>query len=228
MDATSSNIEVKNNSVTDCSLYGIFIHRSHDIVITGNTIFDCDQTQLMMLNFINSNLMYNLTVNNNIFVSKSATQKTLWYQTIYTDYATTLSSFSFSGNIYARPIDDNTTMYVVALGIGGNKTLAEWKTFSGTDASSTQSPFTVTSESDLTLAYNETATAKTVSLPYTCKDLSGYYVGGSVSIPAYSSKVLFKDIQPTPPDPAIYNKAYVTPSGKAVINKATGRPIIWK
>jgi parallel beta-helix repeat protein len=198
LDATSSNIEVKNNLVASCAVNGIFIHRSHDIIVTGNTVFDCGLTQLMLQNYINEDLMYNITATNNIFVAKSASQKTLWYQTIYTGYASRWNTFSFSGNIYARPISDATTIYAMALGIGGNKTLAEWKTLSGTDTDAVGSPVSIVSESDAQFMYNETASPKNTALSWPAVDMEGVKKVGIVAIPAYSSYIFLKDPNPAP------------------------------
>ena len=197
LDATSSNIEVKNNSVASCAVNGIFIHRSHDITVTGNTVFDCGLTQLMLQNYINEDLMYNITATNNIFVAKSASQKTLWYQTIYTGYADRWNTFSFSGNIYARPISDATTIYAMALGVGGNKTLAEWKTMSGTDSDAIGSPVSIVSESDAQFMYNETASPKNIALNWPAVDMTGIKKVGIITVPAYSGYVFLKDPNPT-------------------------------
>lgn len=205
LDATGSNVTVKNNTVNDCALAGIFNHQEHHNTITGNVVYN----SLYGIEFLNAtanNTIYNITFSGNIVVAKSATQKAVTYYTEYASHAATWATNTFTNNVYARPIDDNLTMYYNSYG-DGNLTLAQWKTNTGVDASSGKSPVAVNSESGIQFMYNETNATKIVALTNPSVTMAGVKVVGSVTLQPYTSAVYLKDPNPLTPAPVGHRKA---------------------
>jgi parallel beta-helix repeat protein len=195
LDDNSSNMEVSYNTCANIGSYGIFIHNSSFNNVHHNTVFNCYKSQLLMKDDpISSAPTENNTIANNIFVSKSLSQYTLY---VATNYDNILSFGNFNNNFYSRPIDDNKTIRVYAPKILINKTLAQWQTFSGQDANSKQSPQTITSENDIQFEYNDTKAVKTVNLMLPMIDVKGTKYAGSITLQPFTSAVLLKDYKPT-------------------------------
>lgn len=190
LDEQSTNVTVKNNTVSECNGAGIKLHRAHNNSILDNTSFN-NATQILFLNWEDANNIHDIVSSGNIFVAKTSTQIVLDYTTIYSGFAATFSTLSFDNNYYARPIADNTSIYWTTPSNYGNKTLAEWKTFTGKDASSNKSPYIITDPDELYLAYNATSSTSNVSLPAKYKDLSGNEYNGTISLGEFASKVLY-------------------------------------
>lgn len=237
LDQQTANTSVYQNTVVSCRGNGLFLNNTVSCLFRFNNVYDCDNG-LGASRYTSSPAMLGNVVKQNKIFAKSGQ----WIARFQSPLSTTPeiidpTVFALDSNYYARPITDFDSRPLPSYegielsqsGIGNEYlTVAAFKTRTSQEANGSKSPFEVNNDDDFTLAYNTATTAQTVSLPYTCKDMTGYYVGASVSIPAYSSKVLFKDIQPDPPSPSVYNKAWVTPSGRAIINSSTGRPLIWK
>lgn len=225
LDDNSANIEVSNNTIAECSWAGMYLHNSNTNNVHHNTVFNCGYTQIRTSDDALGGDIYANTIQNNVFVAKESTQLCA----VFNSNQNNLSTIgTLNNNVYARPLDDNITIVTYQPSTGSaNRNLAGWKTFSSQDAASTGSPFPITSTDDITFAYNETAIAKTVVLPYTCKKMNGTYVGNTILLAAYSSEVLFKQASPNPPSPTKYYKTRLSPSGKQYVN-TSGRPLIFR
>jgi parallel beta-helix repeat protein len=204
LDSNSANVTVSNNTIAHC-WDGIYLSSGTDHnTITGNTVFDNTRAALTINNpfqaagSVNSNI-----VSNNKFIAKSINtgikwyndQMCLWLSSSYNDINTFISSAS--GNCYARPLSDTYTIKLIQPDIGTvSKKLEEWQTFSGKDASSTKSPQSISSESDLQFEYNATKTTKTITLSKPMIDVKGIKYTTSVTLQSYTSTVLIKDSNP--------------------------------
>lgn len=193
LDAIGGGITVKNNSVTNCTGPGLHIHSQSADTIFNNTIFNCGDG-VFLQNTSGNNDSHDVVMYNNLFVAKTATQKTLRFYSDYAGYASSWPTYSFYNNTYARPIDDAASLYY----LGAAKTLAQWQTFTGQDASSTKSPYSIESETDLHLAYNNDTIAKPIAIPFRAKDMAGTYYATSITLQPFTSKILFRDYT-TPP-----------------------------
>jgi len=96
------------------------------------------------------------------------------------------------------------------------RTLADWKSFSGLDVNSTGTPYTIASENELLLVYNAESTSQPVLLTGAWKDLSGTVYYPSITLDAYSSKVLFSTSIPVPPPTTGKRATHNRRSGKNV------------
>ena len=74
MDNNSADVEIRDNTVANCSNQGIFIQSSHEITIVNNTIFNCGKKQLSIVEQANHPQVRNCTIANNIFFSAQASQ----------------------------------------------------------------------------------------------------------------------------------------------------------
>ncbi|MEJ7768232.1 MAG: PA14 domain-containing protein, partial [Chitinophagaceae bacterium] len=104
LDDATANVDITNNTVANCSRAGIFIHNSHEVRITGNTVYNnSTQVNLDHDDISPENPIRNMAVNNNILFAKSPGQYVLANQSLSVDF----SNFgSFNNNFYTRPVDE--------------------------------------------------------------------------------------------------------------------------
>ena len=145
LDDDARNVSVTNNTVANCSDGGIFLHNASYITLTGNTVYNCAREQLLTSDNSAYDNITNCIINNNIFVAKSASQNIAMLLTSGSGLIEDIGAFD--SNYYARPIDDTDVFYVRPNGWDTpdyHYTLSEWQTYSGQDANSTGSPYTIT------------------------------------------------------------------------------------
>ena len=102
---------------------------------------------------------------------------------------------TFTNNVYARPIGDNTTIRVTSNAGTSNYTLAQWQSASGKDAGSTATPLTIVSAGDLIALYNNTDANQVISLmPYKYLDVDGVIVyDGTITLTPFTGAVMIKN-----------------------------------
>src|ERR1019366_4025653 len=121
---------------------GIYLHSAWNTQVLNNTTYSNDNG--IEPNWNDSTVIANnLTIKNNIFFAKTATQKTGNFYTL--NVATMPLPFTADSNYYARPIDDSLTIQTVLNGsIVTQRTLAGWQTLnSPQEAHSHKSPKTI-------------------------------------------------------------------------------------
>lgn len=196
LDDCTANIEVAGNSVYNCKGYGIYLHGSSNINLTGNTAYNNGEGQLFIIN-ANGCQPRNNVIKNNIFVTRLANQYNVKYESNQNDIA---SYGQFDNNVYARPFEDTYKIYVYTGSTANHFSLAQWQNKYGKDLSSTNSPITYSagnSNDYIKFLANPTANASQVSLDGTYRDARNNVYTGQVTVPAYSSVVLFKEIAPS-------------------------------
>ncbi|GAB4050332.1 hypothetical protein GCM10028810_44340 [Spirosoma litoris] len=207
LDDCTANIEVKDNTVYNCKGSGIYLHGSSSVSVTGNTSYNNGEAQISIKSANGCQPRSN-SILNNIFVSRSADQYNAKYESSQND----LGSYGqFDNNVYARPFDDNLKILAVYNTTSGTAlSLAQWKSQYGKDASSTNSPITYSSgnpDEYIKLLTNPTANANQVTLDGNYKNARNTGYSGQVTVPGFSSLLLFKDTTPvvtlrTPENPA--------------------------
>lgn len=193
-DDNSVNFEIDNNTTANCNGFGLFLHNSRYINAHNNTSYN-NGRQLLTAENLETGVNNN-TIINNLFISKTNTQYTA---TFFSDKNNLSTIGTLTNNIYARPIDDNTSLAWYQPSIGGSGTigtLTQWQSYSSQDASSKKSPQTLTAEADLQFEYNATSTVKTVSLSRLMIDMKGSKYPTSITLQPYTSVVLMKDSNP--------------------------------
>ncbi len=222
LDDYTNNAVITNNTVANCIGSGIFVHISKDNTITGNTSYNNSVSQIK---FQNNDVVSYITgniVNNNIFVAKEATQYVLHTESNANDIT---GIGTLNNNYYCRPINETGSFKTYQPSTGYvYRALSSWKSFTSQDASSSISPFTITSSSDLRFEYNASISLKTVSLSNPMIDVKGTKYSTSVSLHPYTSVVLMKDNNPILTDttlPVIASFTIPTTSSSQTISIAT-------
>ncbi|SFF26733.1 PA14 domain-containing protein [Spirosoma endophyticum] len=199
LDDCTTNIEVTGNSVYNCRGLGFFLHGSSNIKMTGNTSYNNGEGQFAITSAGGCQPRNNL-VQSNIFVSRLATQFNVKYESSQND----LAGFGqFDNNVYARPFEDVYTIRAVYNSTtGADISLSDWQNRYGKDPSTRTSPVTYSSgnpDDYLKFTANQTANAIQISLDGTYRDARNNVVTGQVTVPAFSSLILFKDVVASTP-----------------------------
>lgn len=186
-DGTSPNVDYINNTIANARL-GLFLNGAHDVLVDGNLIYNCVRG-LYILNYQPSTGIGNITVNNNHFVARDASQYAAYFEP---GGASMPSSFRANNNVYARPMDDNLTIWRDQAGSNIYNTLAQWKSYTGQESTSSKSPIAITNVNDLRFEYNATSSSKTISLGANYVDAKGISFPGSITLAPYKSAILIK------------------------------------
>lgn len=186
-DGTSPDIDYINNTVSG-SYFGFFSNSGKRNMLNSNTFYNCRRNIHVVM--YNGYSLPDWTFKNNTSVAKETNQYALYLEP---GAATIPASWYMDSNIYARPIDDNQTIWYDPGGSNVYVTLAQWKAAafaSGEDQNSTKSPIAVSSTAQLRIDYNNTSSETVVYLPSVYKDMYDNIYPGYVMLPPYSSKVL--------------------------------------
>lgn len=178
VDDAGNHVTISNNTVAQCGDAGIFTNAGTNLTITGNTVYN-NPYQFAAITF--SGAPSNLTLKNNIFVSRTSSQYCL-----YTSGASSTWFTNTDSNYYARPVADNRVFNIN----GSLKALAQWQTYSSQDAHSKKSPISLTDTSQILFYYNYTSSPTTTALGATYIDVYNTPYPGSVTLQSFSSVVL--------------------------------------
>ena len=137
LDGYSTDVDIMDNTVANCSDYGIFIHGSKNIKIKDNTLFN-NEAQLYFYNWGPG--ITEIDAKRNIYFSKNYSQLAWGFYTAANDIA----NFGVSdSNYFARPFDDklliHTINYAVDDYLGKPYNLAAWQKSYNQDLHSTNS-----------------------------------------------------------------------------------------
>jgi parallel beta-helix repeat protein len=195
---TTGGVEISNNTIAYCTYTGIYLHSSQNVKIVNNNIFDCNE-EMRFQEFLGYGTpTRNVTMNNNIFFSKSVSQVPLFCQSYNNDF----DQFgTFDNNYYVRPLDNEKPIYPLISWTGTLKSLPQWQTLYGKDLNSKISPITLTDTADIDFFYNETTTDKVFTLVQPMIDVKGSQYISTVTLAPFTSVVLMVD--PNPPVPVI-------------------------
>ncbi|MBB1284783.1 right-handed parallel beta-helix repeat-containing protein, partial [Flavisolibacter sp. BT320] len=195
MDDRANNVEISDNTVSESGA-GIFVHNAENIQLNNNTFYNnVKQVYVTTDQVLAGAATRNVTSTNNLFIAKYREQRTGEFATSFTD----IGLFGhFDNNVYARPIDDNKSMFVA---YDHNRfyqdiDLPTWKGMFGKDANSRRSPLQLPSGSNpdeyLKFEYNASSSARTISLGETYMDARGNTYSGEVTLQPYTSIVLIR------------------------------------
>ena len=143
MDNRTNNVKILNNTVSNCSSYGICIHNANYINITGNVLFNNNCQLLLVHDEVASDVpVRNCVVSGNIFFSKYSNQIAAGFRTIKNDIP---QMGTFNDNRYCRPMDDDKTIQTIYYGSSGKTfaflSLDEWQKIYNYDLNSSISPY---------------------------------------------------------------------------------------
>ena len=144
LDDNTSHVTVTGNTVANCSMAGISNHNSHELVISGNTLFDSKIQFQEARDYICPLPIRNCAVNGNIMFSKTASQLINNMVSIEDDIA---QFGTFDANYYCRPIDDNYVFsyeyYTGGVRYQKYENLTGWRARFGFDANSKGAPVAI-------------------------------------------------------------------------------------
>ncbi|MEO6645082.1 MAG: right-handed parallel beta-helix repeat-containing protein [Chitinophagaceae bacterium] len=144
-DDRSTHIDITNNTIANCSRAGVYLHNSHEMNLSGNTLYN-NGIQISMVHdaLEPADPIRNNVTTNNIIASNRTNQLLVENISMLDD----IGSFgSYDNNYYTRPFDDNGTMTTVAQASSNNISafynLAGWTTKYGYDLHSSKSPLKI-------------------------------------------------------------------------------------
>ena len=226
LDDNVHDTKVLNNSVANCGSAGLLLHNCYNITISNNTIYNSKglgftRSAFMIQGDKSGSSVRNLSVKNNIFFARDATQFCFfYYNTIGTGDVTQYGTVD--SNYYARPLDDNSMLRLFVPPTTTYYNVSGWHSFSGQDLHSKQSPKTTTSVNDLRFEYNASSTSKTISLDANYLDVKNIAHNGSITLAPYTSAVLIKNGAITGNQPPVANAGtditVTLPSNTATLN----------
>jgi hypothetical protein len=192
LDSNSYNINVSGNTFAHCKFAGLKIASITNVIVKNNNFYD-NTRQMEFLE--NNNLLAGNDIQNNILVARTSDQYTLAYGSSQTSIS---SIGTLNYNYYSRPINDanSLSMWKPPWGTypwpGVPISFATWKSLSGKDSNTLQSPKSITNVNDLLFEYNPTKINKVVTLSGNYIDIKGASYSGSVTLQPYTSIVLIK------------------------------------
>ncbi|HTM97773.1 MAG TPA: right-handed parallel beta-helix repeat-containing protein, partial [Pedobacter sp.] len=221
MDDVTANVEISGNTAVNCAHSGLYIHNARNLNIHDNTFFNNEINQALFASFDASNPIRNVTMLGNIFFSKTSAQKAGSFQTRIDD----ISSFGvFNDNYWARPIDDIFTFENIINNYTSfsNRSLEQWKSYSGLDGNSSKSPKAITTLNDLRFEYNSGSSNKTITLDGKYIDVKNQIFEGAIVLAPYKSLVLIRIGLSTPNTPPTANagtsKSITLPTNTTSLN----------
>ncbi len=139
LDDNSSGVEIRDNTIGNMTDRGLFLNNARDLVIKNNTFYNANIGFFAsQYRKIKGAAIRNLTVKQNIFFSKTNTQRAAYFTTEQNDnnLIGTLDS-----NYYARPMDDRLLFFNSYVDSSGHRVnnyldLEGWKAKYGKDAAS--------------------------------------------------------------------------------------------
>jgi parallel beta-helix repeat protein len=141
MDDCSLNVEIRDNTVFNCSGWGLVLHTTSDVEVRNNTIFNNGGPYTggqQNTSLSNCGQNHDNILKNNIFFSKFPFQKILeeHHQTF------DLSTYgTFDSNYYCRPFDQGLTFnFNRNYEQNEDISMSQWQNFSGKDPNSKKSP----------------------------------------------------------------------------------------
>jgi parallel beta-helix repeat protein len=200
LDDWSNNIEVSGNTVSGCG-WGLSAGNAFDAKFLNNTSYNNSMASLFLLTSPTEPVpgktgMTNLEIKGNIFftasVAQVGAQKTMFIMNAASG-AQLPGSVIFDYNYYVRPFDySKGSIYSYFNSTGADRTLANWKAFSGQDAHSQETPKIITDPKDLRFEYNATTSSKTINLGASYIDAKGTSYNGTITLAPFTSAVLIK------------------------------------
>lgn len=188
MDDRSNGILIYGNTAAFTDI-GIYLHNAWNIQVLNNTTYSNDHG--IMSNWNDAAVTQNeLTIKNNIFFARTATQKTGNFYPFKSESMP--QPFVSDSNYYARPVDDNSTIQTYFKKELNQRSLNNWQTLNGQDQHSKKSPKAVSSPDELRFEYNATLSNKRISLDANYIDVKGAAYNGVITLAPFTSAILIK------------------------------------
>lgn len=189
---SNGGFTITNNTAAHTKGGGLMVHMSEDVIIKNNTFYDCETgVKFQEQSGYAPSSIREIDMQNNIIVSKKSNQKTISARSLANDF----NLFgTINNNTYARPYDLN-PQFITMVNTWAEtaNTFSAYKTATTWDAASTVSSIQIQNDDSIRFYTNPTNAAVTYALNATHVDAAGTTYASSVTVPAYSSKVLWKN-----------------------------------
>ena len=175
LDENATNITVTNNTLVNATATGLLFQRTTGSA-TGNTLFrNASATDWSGQASIGPSPAYVSTFTNNILLGVGA------------------NTYTLRANDAGRLGTSNQNRFYHAVRANhihslSDRTLAQWQTYSGKDAASTE--LVSATLASAVIFYNDTKTVKVFPLVQTYQDLNGVPVSGSLTLAPFTSRIL--------------------------------------
>jgi parallel beta-helix repeat protein len=194
LDSVTANKVVYGNTVAYCGSGGMRTHDSYNITITGNTLFSNRYGFYVVKSINNVSYSRNIIFNNNISVSTTNSTWTQYpYRIINYVNESPLLFGSSDYNYIMKPINDINTFDIEVNSVSHNYyNLSTWQSYSSNDLNSSDSPKTISSDTQIRFEYNTGTTNLIVPLERTYMKVDGSIVTNSITLSPYTSIILFE------------------------------------
>jgi len=214
-DGIANNVEFYNNIVYNVDKWGIHMNMPTNNSVHDNVFCDFGLAGIDVTNQTLLGTYYTAsgnTVYNNTLIQDVGTQN---FYSLQDAQANNILNFGTSNNNTFIADNSATTtffnLYVLPSFHSTYYTLANWKTLTGFEATSTYKSKDL---STLNFLYNDTKVPKDFVLPYASIDMSDQKYTGTVTLQPFAYLALIQDPSPTPTPPATGNSAGLV-NGKA-------------
>lgn len=199
-DDEMNGLVVTGNTVFNMPRAGYFFHGNKNITLTGNTGFDCAESQFFLSPSGAGWNASGFVVNNNIFVAKTTTQKVIYFNISPSESVAGVGTIN--NNYYSRPVLEtvaggwgaagNIIQTSVSFGNYNYYNLDRWNSVFVHDAATTNFGVAITDPNKLSIIWNETKVPETKTLPNIYKDVTGASYSTSVVLQPFTSLVLLQ------------------------------------
>ena len=218
---TARNLAVTNNMIVDTlgntdgahSTYdplfgfGLYIDNySTDVVASGNTVISSTVSGILYQNStgtIQNNTLYNNSAGtlwaHQVDIGSSPSQVASFTGNIMLGLKSTAGTLQVDSHAQLAASDYNKFAHAnraTHISAAGDKTLAQWKAYSGKDAHSTEMISSTLTNSEI--FYNDAKTLKTIYLTRPYVDLDGQPVAANLTLQPFTSKILIPGGPPVP------------------------------
>jgi parallel beta-helix repeat protein len=143
LDDFATGVEIRDNTIANCSSYGIYYRNASNIILDNNTFYN-NKVQLYMLRWKLDRPVINNQVTNNIFFSKKTSQLASSLNSVADDMP---NLAAFDNNYYVRPFNDKLMINSNFVDLTNNAPirgdvfdLESWKVVSQKEGGSRKSP----------------------------------------------------------------------------------------
>ncbi|SEI40363.1 Right handed beta helix region [Dyadobacter koreensis] len=192
LDGGSKDTQIDNNVIAHGPWAGIFVNGTSDHHITNNLVYDF--ARVLLIHSFKDLFVRNLTVKNNVFLAKLASQSAMYVHMYFNDDPSQYGSFD--KNTYARPINDANTITIQREYAGGgqaNISLSDWIQQYRQDAGSSKSLVTTDQESNFRFDYNNSINESSVALDGNYADVTNKKYSSRFQLAPYAGLVLIKN-----------------------------------
>jgi parallel beta-helix repeat protein len=188
MDWASTNVEIRDNTISNCSSSGIYVLAANHITITGNTCYN-NGAALFILDNQPTLPVHDIIAQNNIFYAKTSQQVIEKITVLQQDKLSGLGNIS--NNIYS---DLSAGQRAISINANHNRyqlSMGDWQSKFNNDQSSKLIP-RPQNENDTQLYLNPSNSTKVIPINGQYKDVKNNVYNGSITLAPYSSVLLMK------------------------------------